>query len=462
MELKTDLYPYQAAAVEKLIGIRVGALYMEMGTGKTRTALEIIQRRMAAGRLKHVLWLCPCSVRENLRQDIAKHAEGAPVAVYGIESLSGSQKLYAALLRYVDAGPTMLVVDESNLVKNHKAIRTQRITTLAERCKYRMILNGTPISRNEADLFAQWYLLDWRILGYRSFWSFAANHLEFDEKFRHKVRRVLNVDYLTDKISPYSYTVRKDDVLDLKRKRYAQRNFDLNHEQRQHYNEEMEEFLATLISEDDDAAIYRTFTALQEITSGRRITSPAEKRMEHEPFYSDPRMNPRIDMLLDVLRGLDDKVIIWCKFQHEIDDISAVLAEDYGPEAVRIFCGGIPLKKRYKAIEDFRAGARFLVANKACAGYGLNLQFCSQAVYYNNDWDLATRAQSEDRIHRIGQENEVYIVDICADRSIDGRILDCLMRKSSLADTFKRAMKGKNAHKWLTGEEEENDHHRAG
>ena len=54
MHLITDLFPWQSAAVDKLIRIRVGALYMEMGTGKTRTALEIIQRRVNAGKLEHV------------------------------------------------------------------------------------------------------------------------------------------------------------------------------------------------------------------------------------------------------------------------------------------------------------------------------------------------------------------------------------------------------------------------
>ncbi len=143
MRLKTELYPHQIRAVEKLLPIRVGALYMEMGTGKTRTALEMIYKRLEAGKIKHVLWLCPCSVRENLKEDIQKHTEGAlaHIAVYGIESLSSSIRLFEKLLEYVKASPTMLVVDESNLVKNFKAYRTQRIIALSQFCKYRMILN---------------------------------------------------------------------------------------------------------------------------------------------------------------------------------------------------------------------------------------------------------------------------------------------------------------------------------
>ena len=162
MELLTSLFPWQEEAVKKLLPLRIGALYMEMGLGKTRTVLEIIKPRLDRDKIDAVLWLCPCSVRENLKQDILKHADGAlpKIIIYGIESLSSSLRIYDLLMRLVTNKRIMLVVDESNLVKNFHAIRTRRIANLAERCPYRMILNGTPISRNEADLFAQWYILD--------------------------------------------------------------------------------------------------------------------------------------------------------------------------------------------------------------------------------------------------------------------------------------------------------------
>ena len=48
MIFKTELYEHQQEAVDKLIRLKVGALLMEMGTGKTRTALEIESRRLDA------------------------------------------------------------------------------------------------------------------------------------------------------------------------------------------------------------------------------------------------------------------------------------------------------------------------------------------------------------------------------------------------------------------------------
>lgn len=460
MILKTNLFPHQMAAVDKLLKIRIGALYMEMGTGKTRTALEFIQRRLVAGKIKHVLWLCPCSVKANLRDDIAKHAEGAfvHIAIFGIESLSGSRRIYNLLMRYVSIAPTMLIIDESLLIKNPRAIRTRRITSIAEACPYRMILNGTPIGKNEADLYAQWYLLDWRVLGYQSFYSFAANHLEYDEKYRHKVRRVLNVDYLTDKIAPYSYMAKKEDCLLLPGKNKHVKYFWLTDRQLEEYRETMDGFLSTFMDYDgemSDVAIYRTFTALQEVTSGRIITTAPNKPMRHDAMF-EPDENPRIKCLLEAIGTFDDdKIVIWCKFQHEINDVSSILRRNFGNGSVVQFSGAISQKKRQAALGQFCKNARFLVANKTCAGFGLNLQFCHNAIYYNNDWDRATRVQSEDRLHRLGQEKDVEIVDICASGTIDQRILDCLGRKERLADLFRDELKKRNGMDWLLDRGEE-------
>ena len=112
---------------------------------------------------------------------------------------------------------------------------------------------------------------------------------------------------------------------------------------------------------------------------------------------------------------------------------------------------------RQQELDRFSVSARFLIANKSCAGYGLNLQYCHTAVYYNNDWSWATRAQSEDRLHRLGQAHDVEIVDIYAEDTIDQRILACLERKENLAERFRSELKLRNGALWLHGRETEDN-----
>lgn len=449
ISLMTKLYPYQQDAVDKLLPLRVGALYMEMGTGKTRTALEIICKRLERKKISSVLWLCPCSVKKNLADDLDKHCTGwkEVITICGIESISQSDRTMLAMMKKV--GPeVMCIVDESNLVKNWFALRTKRITELGKVCRYRLILNGTPVSRNEADLYSQWYFLDSRIFGYRTFWSFARNHLEYDD--HHKVQRVLDVDYLTEKIAPYSYVIRKDDVLTELPSKYNDISyFDLTAAQGRMYREVMDELLCQ-VDEFDSTTIYRLFAGLQLVTSGRWVD--AGKPMKHREFFTDPKDNPRIQKLLSILETEDyPKTIIWVKYRHEADEISSVLP--FGSYAIAT--GAYSVAKRNEHIDRFRSDpeCKYLIANKVCGGYGLNLQFCHRAIYYNNDFNYATRAQSEDRLHRIGQTEEVYITDLAANSKIDERIISCLERKGNLCDDIKEQIKKKkDLRRWLNGQ----------
>lgn len=425
---------------------------MKMGKGKTRTALELIKLRFEVGKIDNVLWLCPCSVKENLKRDIKKHVESGTeiIQIYGIESLSQSDRLYLKLLDIATNTKTYLVVDESNLVKNHFAKRTERIYQLSLSCPYRLILNGTPVSKNEADLFAQWYILDKRILGYNSFWSFAANHLEYDEYG--KPRRCLNVDYLTRKIAPYSYIGDDKDDEILPPKRYHTYYYDLSYEQQIYYYD-AKELLLSNVNDFDSTTIYKLFTGLQQITSGNRLTQI--NPLKSVPIFQDPLNNPRIQTLLDVIPGENEKVIIWCKFKQEINDITEVLRHQYGNKSVALFYGDIKLRDRQRELDKFEQEAIFLLANKVCGGYGLNLQFCRNMIYYSNDFNWATRAQSEDRVHRIGQLHDVDIADICAKSKIDERILSNLYKKENLSDSFKRELKNnrEGLSNWLDGKD---------
>lgn len=201
------------------------------------------------------------------------------------------------------------------------------------------------------------------------------------------------------------------------------------------------------IDEMQPATIYRFFSGLQAVISGLYVSQVHKKDGPHlvtTQMFDNPHDNPRIQCLLKVIT--DEKTIIFCKYTHEIESIIEVLKEKYGEESCVGFYGDINQKQRQKNLYTFEDNdnCKYLVANKGCAGYGLNLQFCHNLIYYSNDWTLGTRLQSEDRLHRIGQEQDVNIIDIVAWGTLDERILRCLRKKTSLLDDIKNSLKDKN------------------
>ena len=431
MKLNNELLPHQKEAVEKLIKLKVGALFMEQGTGKTITTLELSRIRYESRKIDAVIWLCPCSAKRNIKQEILKQCPPELSRIFticGVETLSTSVAANEYLLSLVNNSKCFLVVDESLLVKNPSAYRTVNITRISDKCQYKIILNGTPISKNESDLFAQFYILDWRILGYRSYWSFSANHLEYDDYG--KLRKVLNTDYLAQKISPYTYQVLKEDCLDLPSKNYHSYGFFLTDEQDRHYDIVANELMAGL-DEKKPETIYRLFSGLQAVISGKKVIFESRDHFRTEEMFLNPLDNPRIEALMDIIPA-NEKVIIYCRYESEISQLCQLL-----PDSVR-FDGKTSMKERATSLDSFKDDKKYLIANKNCAGFSLNLQFCHRIIYLSNGWELGKRIQSEDRVHRIGQNHEVDVTDIFAYNTLDEKILDCLHRKENMLDSIQQ------------------------
>ncbi|MDD5486724.1 MAG: DEAD/DEAH box helicase [Dehalococcoidales bacterium] len=447
----TELMPHQIAAVNKVKPSRAGALFMQMGTGKSRTAIELA--RLRSRKIDKVIWYCPVSLKETVRQEILKHTDCTDIYVFddktrartiptarwyiiGIESMSSSNRVVAAA-DAITTDKTFIILDESSYIKGHNARRTQRITMISERAKYRLILTGTPLSQGVIDLYSQMRFLSPKILGYSSFYSFAANHLEYSEKFPGMIVRAHNVPFIAAKIQPYVYQVTKKECLTLPPKTYESRYFYMTGEQRQWYEQAKDEILADLLEDDDisSIAIFRLFSALQQIVSGFW-----RRRMKGTKFFQSLEFeHERINTLLSTINEMppDEKIIIWTKFQHDISQIGQALEAAFGTGSVAYFHGGLNEKKKGEQIQLFRKGARFFLATQSSGGHGLTLNEAHYVIYYNNAFKYSERLQSEDRCHRIGQENKVTYIDISCSSSIDDRIEAALSKKGNAVRAFK-------------------------
>jgi SNF2 family DNA or RNA helicase len=451
----TELLPHQIAAVEKMLPTRVGALFMDMGTGKSRTAIELVKIR--ARKIDKAIWFCPVSLKETVRQEIIKHTDCRDVHVFndktdesnvpkarwyvvGIESMSSSNRVVATVNKLVTER-TMVICDESSYIKGHRAKRTERITYISSRAKYRLALTGTPISQGVVDLFAQMRFLSPKILGYRSFYSFAANHLEYSDKYPGMIVRSHNLGYLAAKIQPYVYQVTKDECLTLPDKLYEYRGLFLTPEQLYWY----EHVKVDIINEIDrryfsnpyydqyltSLAIFRMFTALQQVTSGF-LKWDGER-------HTFPTRRP--EALINVIRDIpaNKKILIFCKFQYDVDQIKNALTAEFGADSVASFDGRDSEKRRREAETRFRDGARFLVVTQSIAGHGFNFQdVASYAVFYNNGFKYSERLQAEDRLHRIGQTQKVTYIDLYCSCGIEQRIDRAIQEKADAIQTFKQ------------------------
>ncbi len=134
-------------------------------------------------------------------------------------------------------------------------------------------------------------------------------------------------------------------------------------------------------------------------------------------------------VLLSIIRKAPGKKIIFVKYLGTLEHITDFLAWKRISHAV--FHGQMSNAEKDAQIEKFKDATDILVCTEI-GGEGRNLQFCHQMINYDLPWNPMKIEQRIGRIHRIGQEKEVHIFNLCAASSIEDYILEILDRKINM------------------------------
>ncbi|MCX6843048.1 MAG: helicase-related protein [candidate division WOR-3 bacterium] len=130
------------------------------------------------------------------------------------------------------------------------------------------------------------------------------------------------------------------------------------------------------------------------------------------------------------LRDGRGKLLIFTEHRDTMTYISEHLRRN--GYTVCVIHGGMNPHDRKRAQDLFRTDVQVCVATEA-AGEGINLQFCHLMINYDLPWNPARLEQRMGRIHRIGQERDVYVFNFVAERSTDGKpIIEGLVLKRLL------------------------------
>jgi SNF2 family DNA or RNA helicase len=139
--------------------------------------------------------------------------------------------------------------------------------------------------------------------------------------------------------------------------------------------------------------------------------------------------NSKHRVLLKLVKNSTEKLIVFVKYLGTLEHIAEFLKRHQIPYA--LFHGRMNSHDKDEQIRLFRDEKPILVTTEI-GGEGRNLQFCSQMINYDLPWNPMKIEQRIGRIHRIGQEKEVVIFNLCAEGSIEDRILDILDRKINM------------------------------
>ncbi len=442
--LKAPLYPYQAEGA--LFAVRAGRVLIgdDMGLGKTIQAIaatEILARHFGVSK---VLVICPTSLKYQWQSEImrfsGRRGENAARVINGGRAqrqmdyalddfckITNYEKLKPDLDLIADWAPELVIVDEAQRVKNWNTIAARALKSIDS--SYAIVLTGTPLENKLEELISIVQFVDQHRLG--PTWKLLHEHQVKDEAGR--VTGYTGLEKIGQTLAPVMIRRRKSEVLRQLPSRTDQNLLVPMTEMQMHYHQENADAVAKIVQRwrktgflsDKDQR--RMTCALQNMRMSCNSTYLLDRETDH-----GVKVDELAALFEDLFAEPDAKAVVFSQWTGTHDIVIRRLeARKLGYVS---FHGGVPSEKRPALVERFRDDPACRVFLSTDAGStGLNLQHASTLVNMDLPWNPAILEQRIARIHRMGQERPVRVINFVAKGTIEEGMLSVLAFKRSLS-----------------------------
>ena len=432
-----------------------GCLFLDMGLGKTVTALTVAKELLDDFFIDKVLVIAPKRVAEdtwsreaakwdhlkdlriskvlgNLKQRKAALETDAEIYVINRENTQW-------LVEYLNGKWPfdLVIIDELSSFKSAKSKRFRTLRRVIRGSGYVWGLTGTPASNGYMDLWAEIFLID---NGERLCKTLTKYRMAYFNPGRRRGNIVYEYylkpgakQLIDKKLSDICLSMSKEDWLQLPPIIYNKVTVYMSEDEREVYEEFKKEkvlpiFRNAVVSLGDMESAIVADTAA--VLSGKLLQMANGSVYDDKDgvFHLHDRKLDALEDIVDTSNG--QPVLVFYCYKHDLDRI-----RDRFKEAV--------LLKGPNDIDRWNNGEiQMLLCHPASAGYGINLQQGSHIiVWFGLPYSLEQYQQSNARLHRQGQEKTVIVHHIICDDTLDEKVLDVLQKKDATQRSLLEALK---------------------
>ena len=447
---KTKPFKHQEDAIQFGLNHNKWLLLDEPGLGKTLSLIYLAQELKLKEDIQHCLIICGINtLKHNWKNEIQNHSNlscrilGQRNRKNGKEYIGGVKERLEDLKETIDEffvitnietlrnddvikeikkGKNrfdIIYADELHVMKSNSSQQGKNFLKLND-AKYMVGATGTLLVNSPVDSFVP---LKWLGLEKSNKSTFEHFYCVFGGPFGNELIGYRNLTYLKDEIDNNSLR-RTKDILDLPSKNIIHEYIDMDDKQIQFY----ENIKRGVIEEADKIelkpnAVLSLFGRLRQATSCPSILTTQEIP------------SSKIDRACDLVNQIcsnGDKVVIFSIYKETLNVLANKLKQ-YKP---LICTGDIPDTVINSNIKNFQEDTEHMVmlATTWKMGTGITLTRASYEIFIDCTWTQAQNEQCEDRCHRIGSKNPVFIYYLWNNNTEDLHVKEIVENKSLVSD----------------------------
>lgn len=414
-------------------------LFDDMGLGKTAQSIIGLE---STNSKSNILVVCPNTAKLQWMEEINKWSEqDLPINI-----LAGTPKKRKEIFESFDAGWLIcnysnliidkyltgpmwdwVIYDEAHYLKNKGTKRfssAKRIKSLRK-----LFVTGTPMGNDVTDVWTMLHLIDSKRAS--AYWRFFNLFLDYglDDHGRRIIFGPKNSKYLAAELNRFSIMRKKEEVApDLPTKTYQDIKLDMTSYQKALYKKAVKEIRIEV----ESGLTVTIMSALARLIRLRQITS--------DPLNIGGKdESVKLDAVEEIVSGTDRGIIVFTVFIATAKSIYSRLSKS-GVEC-GIIIGETPLEERENVRIKLNSGEiKVAVVNIRAGGVGLNMQGASIAIFVDKEWNPLYQEQAENRIHRIGQNENVHIISLMCKGTVDYYVEQVVKSKKEMTDSIAAEM----------------------
>ena len=430
-------------------------LDMEMGTGKTRVAIDVA---FYLNSVHKILVVCPKAVVGVWRENLLKFAWNGRVWTCWDDQKGTVQKKAESLKEYLahkvykqfvvinydavwrkpmgalilNAGFDMVVLDESHRAKAAGSKVSKYLALLGKRVGRKMCLSGTPMANSPLDIYGQYRFLDPTIFG-TNYYLFRQQYAIMGGPDLRFVVGYKNQKDLNDKYQSLAYTCRMSEIKDRIKLPDTlpptQRKVQLPGKDMKMIKEFNKEFIAECRSGHLVANnVLTKLLRLQQINSGFCMVNIDTAGRTEELELNTAKEDALTDMLSDI--SPEASVVVFCIYRHDLKAIKR--------SAEKAKRKAFELSGAINELDEWKQNSGAVIAVQIQAGAeGVDMTKANHAIYFSIPHSLALYNQSKARLYRPGQTRPVSFVHLIAEHTVDESMYRSLMKKEDVIEAIK-------------------------
>lgn len=463
-----SLYKHQQKCVDLVLkdGHDRYAFYLDTGTGKTITSLELIDRLDSGLRW---LVITPKAVIESWLNDAREHFPDLDIATVArykkadyFKSIKNCKK--SDCVNYilksknvVIVNPEMvitrsvkgdgdkrkkvkgkvdpdlfdgLIFDESVRLINPKSAISRFCAKFADKAKHVFLLSGEPAPNTPFEFFGQMRMIDPDLFG-KSYYKFKQRY-GYQDKFNGWHCRKESKKQILEIVKKKAIFVKKRDVLDLPPVTVINR---VIHETKKSKEKRLD--IHEILT--DDGFNISQLMKMRELANGflyEQDIATGERTGEVIRFNHDKQKH-----LKSELESIHGKVIIWVQFDEDLQEIMEITGR-YQTATATGNC-----KDLQREIEFFTTRAKYLIAHPKSIGAGVDglQKACSYMIFFSPSYSYSDYYQAISRLDRNKQTDPVTVINLICAESIEEDMIKAIEKKQSFHEYIKKKLDWKKS-----------------